>query len=645
MTFRLMAFGLSAVALFALPAAHAKTVATAGEERESLDGKWQFTIDPAALDKPAAGWTVVTVPGNWDALPEFSTHKGKGWYRRTFEVPESWKGKAVRLRFEAVYHDAEVTLNGKVLGTHSGGYTPFEFDVSGALNYGGENTVTVMADNTYGRGAWWHWGGISRSVNLLANNDVRIVRQHIRSEPDLETGTAKVIVEYKLANAGTEKQSVEIAGALDGESSPLVKGKAEIAPGSETIVELTADLPKEKVRFWHFDHPNLYTLTSEVRTGDRVWHGLSDRFGIRKVEVKPDGLYLNGERIRVAGFNRVSDSLEAGNTEPDDLVRKDVDLMKRAGAVFARLMHYPQAPNLLDYLDEKGMLIYAEIPIWGGDDRDIVKDNPRTKQWLREMVERDFNHPSIIGWSPGNEIWNHFEYVRSMVSYIREELDGSRLAGYVSNSALHPPHHAGNDPVTFGEITMFNLYSADPNVFHGAAKTLRSRWPDKPVFFSEFGGGQIGASPDALLMNGEEIWKGISAEPYVIGGALWTFNDYRSAYKGTPASGNREWGVVDVHRNPKAAYGQIRKLYSPVSSLVIADGKIRLQPRSMAEIPAYTLTGYKLVWEANGKTGEILLPVIKPGDPELTFALPAPELTALRLMTPTGYDVADATIP
>lgn len=260
------------------------------------------------------------------------------------------------------------------------------------------------------------------------------------------------------------------------------------------------------------------------------------------------------------------------------------------------------------------------------------------------MIERDFNHPSIIGWSPGNEIWNHFDYVRSMVETLREELDDSRLVGYVSNSALHPPHHAGNDPVTFGEITMFNMYSDNGQSFIDGAKKLRERWPDKPVFFSEFGATQLGAQHDKLLPHGEDIWKGIMAHPYVIGGALWTFNDYRSAYEGTPASGNREWGVVDVHRKPKAAYWQVRKFFSPVRALSLDKEKIHIVPRSMSEVPAYTPRGYKLRWEteAGGPSGEIELPEIAPDSPPLSMPLPHPATKTVHLVTPTGYEVADA---
>ena len=129
---------------------------TAGEQVLSLDGTWQFTIDEETAGKAGGAWDELTVPGNWDLLEAYSTHKGKGWYRREFEVPAEWPaGSRVRLRFEAVYHEAEVTLNGRVLGTHTGGYTPFEFDVTEVVKRGEPNVVTVRADNRYRRGAWW----------------------------------------------------------------------------------------------------------------------------------------------------------------------------------------------------------------------------------------------------------------------------------------------------------------------------------------------------------------------------------------------------------------------------------------------------------------------------------------------------------
>ena len=181
------------------------------EWAQSLNGQWHFTTNADAVT-----WGSINVPGNWSTLPADSTYKGKGWYRREFVASTDWSGKHIRLKFDAVYHDATVTLNGKELGSHSGGYTPFEFDVTDVVKLGATNSVTVCADSTYRRGAWWHWGGISRSVTLIANDDARIVWQHIRSEPELQAGTAKIFVRYKLANAGAKPVEVSLASTIDG---------------------------------------------------------------------------------------------------------------------------------------------------------------------------------------------------------------------------------------------------------------------------------------------------------------------------------------------------------------------------------------------------------------------------------------------
>lgn len=605
--------------------------AASGELRQSLNGAWQFTTNAEAVTPPDAKWDAITVPGNWDVLPAYSTHVGKGWYRRTFTVPPHWNGKHIRLYFDAVYETAEVWLNGKALGTHRGGYTPFEFDVTKQLQ-AGENTVTVCADNTFRRGAWWAWGGISRDVTLIANEDTRIVRQHIRSEPDLKAGTAEVFVEYKIANASDSAQEVSIASSIDEKSEAVLSRTLTVAAKSATNVIASVSLPKSRVRLWHFDHPNLYTITTRLTAKGKLQHEKSDRFGIRKVEVTKDSLMLNGERIRVCGFNRVSDSNTTGNTEPDSLVRQDVDLMKRAGANFARIMHSPQAPNLLDYLDEKGFMIFAEIPIWGEADPNMKTDNPLTKQWLQEMIERDYNHPSIIGWSVGNELKQHYDYVDSMIKFTRT-LDPHRLVNYASftGSKSFPT----NDPISVCDLLMYNTYGGNNGVL---AENLRGKWPNLPIFFSEFGAAQIGTGTNAIIPGMDKRFHTLEGLPYVIGVSIWTFNDYRSNYKNTPPSGNREWGVVTVDRQLKPAYWQMRKLFSPVNALTVSNGVVHVTPRRVDEIPSYTLRGYKLKWYG----GEIALPDLKPGDPVWKSDLKIKPGAVVKLISPTAYDMTES---
>lgn len=625
---------------------------TTGEARQSLDGQWDFTTD-ASVASQSDGWAKMSVPGNWDTHPEYSTYSGKGWYRRTFTVPDSWKGKPIRLRFEAVFQQASISLNGQDLGSHFGGYTPFEFDVTQKLIYGGTNTLVVCADNTYHRGAWWPWGGISRSVELIANNDTRVVWQHIDSDPDLSMGTAQVTIHYLLHNSAVTPKDVQLGAQITYPGAPdfVASQNAHVvlAGNADSPAEIDLSLPSG-VHLWDFDHPHLYTLTSTLQENGQTLHTAKDRFGIRKIQVTAEGLFLNGEKIRVAGFNRVGDSNQYGNTEPDSLVRTDIDLMKSAGAVMSRLMHVPQAPKLLDYLDEKGMLIYCEVPVWGGGDPEMKPNNPVTKQWLREMIDRDYNHPCIIGWSMGNELSGQYAYVASMAEYVRTKLDSSRLVGYVSNTAGEVGYNPKNDPVTVSDIAMINKYGG-PVAFAGPPATVRNRWPDKPIFFSEYGVRQIGPSPNARIPQIDEVWATIEKQPYVIGGALWSFNDYRSGFKNTPASGNREWGVVDIDRHPKGAYWQIRKLYSPVHSITLANGTVTVQPRTSEEIPSYALRGYQITWKLSDATdsvtaqGTIALPNLPPDAPAWSAPIPGAASAAsmsVSLISPTGYDVDGA---
>ena len=190
-----------------------------------------------------------------------------------------------------------------------------------------------------------------------------------------------------------------------------------------------------------------------------------------------------------------------------------------------------------------------------------------------------------------------------------------------------------SDPLGLGPVTLYNKYAPAGDI----AEVLHLVWPRQPVFFSEFGLGQFGGGTDRRIEGLEQMYQQLTAnKPCVIGVSLWTFNDYRSGFEGTPASGNREWGIVTEDRKPKAAFQQVRELFSPVCSLTVTNGLIRLEPRGPDEVPSFTLRGYKLKWDG----GEIALPDIKPGDPVWTSAKPVKPGAIVKLYTPTGYDVA-----
>ena len=546
-------------------------------DKLDLNGTWQFLASNEVGEKElfsgtSIEWDTIMVPGNWDTRERYKEYVGKGYYKRIFDTPANWKGSQIRLKFDAVYETAKVWLNGKLLGEHVGGYTPFEFVVTDQINYGKENVLLVMADNTYRRGAWWAWGGISRDVALFRDNEVRIVSQHISAIPDFENQSVNFHIKYKIENNSSSTKNIQIVSEIIDVSESLKNASSELEVAANSVNEhqISFTEPLTKFKFWHFNHPNLYKLQTELKQKENTIGSKTDQFGIRKLEAIGEQLYLNNEVVYMNGFNRVHDHPDFGNTEPDNLVQKDILDMKSLGGVFSRMMHAPLAENLLDFCDSVGYMVIEEIPVWGDDDPQIFENNPLTKQWLKEMIERDFNHPCVVGWSVGNElrdtagVWaektltpDQYKYINSMLDYVAE-LDSTRLKTYVSLSAYLKNADMSNEPFDKLDLICINSYNDGVK----AAENTHAKFPGKPIFLSEIGIAQIGPAPDGALSERlVEQLVGLKSLPYVVGSALWSYNDYRSNYKGTPESGFREWGVVDEQRQPKKAYRQIKEIY------------------------------------------------------------------------------------
>lgn len=320
-------------------------------------------------------------------------------------------------------------------------YLPFDFDITPYIHKTGTNDVVVMADNTIKRGAWWAWGGgISRAVVLEANEPVRLVYQHISSVPDFENNLVNFSIKYKIENNGKSPMNVAVKSTIKGkEMLPETSLSIDAGKVEEVVVRFKRKL--SDFDLWHFNSPNLYQLATDVAVDGKLQDQTVDNFGIRKFEVRGEQFYLNNSAVRMNGVNRVHDHPNYGNTEPDQLIAQDILDIKSLGCNFSRLMHAPPlSKNLLDFCDKNGFLLVEEIPVWGGDeDPNSFPDNPLTKQWIKTMIERDFNHPSVVAWSVGNELRNpdgdwedkaltkeQYGYVDSMLDYVAT-LDSTRL--------------------------------------------------------------------------------------------------------------------------------------------------------------------------------------------------------------------------
>jgi beta-galactosidase len=641
------------------------------DQEISLNGIWQFKTDAENQGENQQWFAnnevkfsdALTVPGNWNTLNRYANYTGKAWYKKTINIPANLKGRLIRLYFEGVSNDSKVWVNGQFVVANNTGYLDFEKNISGLLKYGETNTITVSVENSFKVGALWNWGGIRRPVKLLVNSLIYIKQNLIEPKIDLNKRTADVNLSVMICN--NEMHSRKVNGkVLVFQQKKLLKTvpfSANIGAGSAQLLKLKTQLTAGQVQLWSLDNPQLYTCKVMLSADNLMIDEQEDRFGLRTVELDKvkHQLKLNGEVIRPIGFNLVPDDRTTGNTLPLWRVKEDIDLMKALGAGVARMSHVPYHKEMLDYLDEKGILIIEEIPVWG--ETELVKrDQEITNGWLKRMVNDHFNHPCIFGWSVGNEIGRNadvMDYVETAIKYARP-LDTARMHVMVSHTATRE-----KDPLQLSDLGFINWYGLSGSY----ADKVHSFHPGSTLFFSEFGYNQL--SEDlATDFPIKALMESISHKPYVIGASLWTFNDYRSDYTGTKEfSQNRPWGIVDVFRQKKKAYYSFRNANMPFATIALqnevssqnnkeVNATLALKPHDVLDIPAYPLHGYRVVWKVLDDHNKITggssktLPDIMPGAPEIKMALSckitgrAPVMAVASIVSPLNYTLYDTTV-
>ncbi|MEJ5961437.1 sugar-binding domain-containing protein [Pedobacter immunditicola] len=629
----------------------------------SLDGTWAFKTDPTDVgeqenwfkhDFAANGWETMNTPSNWDTQNEYANYVGKAWYRKTISIPAAWKDKTIFLNFEGVYFDSKVWVNGQLIGTNNNGFLPFEFDVSKLIHTNSINTIVVGTSNVFRLGAVWNWGGIRRPVKLVAGNAVRILQQHITPTVNLSKNTAAVGVKVFLQNSADKEQTVQ--GKVILQSPNLyhkeISFSVIIPANSKKEVNLNATLKKEQVHLWHFDDPYLYDCSVSLFNGEVLLQEQHKRFGIRKIEVdnKNYMFKLNGESVRLMGFNLVADDRTTGNTLPLWRVKEDVDMMKEIGCNMTRITHLPLTEEMYDYLDEKGMLIFPEVSLWGNS-QNVDPDQSMSKEWLEKMIYNNYSHPSIIGWSVGNEIGENpkvMSYVESAIK-LSKSIDSNHLAVMVSHTA-----DRSIDPIQYSALGLINKYGEN---LAPVTEKIHQLHPEKLLFYTEYGIGQLSEDLDANF-DAKAVLDSIRHKPYLMGASLWTFNDYRSSFNGTKEfSENRPWGIVDVFRQKKKAWYSIRKEYAPIQAIQIeniknnavgkSSAEIILTPRTKFDLPAYTMNNYRLVWNVKNDMGEVTnagfenLTQIEPGDKVLKKVIhwnKAENISSLQIELVSGLD-------
>ena len=484
-----------------------------GRADHSLNGEWTFALDPVKIGEnnkwfhpefPSNGFDKVTVPHSFSVDPRYMFYTGRAWYFKHFNVSKA-ADQQLFLQFDAVFYRARIWLNGVQVGSHEGGYTPFEVEVTRHLK--NENILAVEVDNSWDTttipGAkttvqfenpnaaqlfpWINYGGITRSVHLLARPAVYIENLKIAAVPDLQKGTAKISFSAFLKNSSTSTSKLPVTANIffQGEkiNATFKPGAEEVRAGEKRKIELSSVISANQMKLWNQDEPNLYMV--KVSCGPDT---MIENFGIRKVEIRGTSLLLNGLPIKMGGCNRPLDYPGFGSMDPQHVLQQDMMLAKNGSMELSRISHYPVSEALLDWADEHGMLIITEAGNWQMTPRQMSDTLMREKfrSQFREMIQRDWNHPSIIAYSVGNEFQSHTEegkaWVRDMGGYARL-LDSSRLITFASmfvfRDVIKKPEDEASQYVDFISANIYGNHLK--NLQH-----IHELYPNKPVYISEF---------------------------------------------------------------------------------------------------------------------------------------------------------------
>ena len=408
---------------------------TNGRELWSLDNDWSFVLGKAGdldrkkyLQKAAEGFTdrdfahvqatSVRLPHDWAVdLPPVQTAAGHqafkplgydfpdtsiGWCWRSLTVPASYQGRRIRMRFDGIFRNAKIWMNGHYLGDHEAGYTSFNDDISELLNYGQKNVVVVRVDASQHEGWWYEGAGIYRNAWLEVTDPVAVapngVFVHTEFAGNQPQSTSKVLATVKVENDAVTAKTVSVhAAVLDPQGHAVAEATSaarQIDPQQSGAIDLA--LPVDKPALWSTTMPTLYTLVTTVQTGDgKATDQVSTRFGFRTIAFDAEkGFLLNGQPLFLKGVCLHVDFPTVGTAMTKSLHDYRISVLKSFGCNAIRMSHGPADPELMDACDEAGMLVMAEPRAFGS--------SPYALDQIHSLVERDRNHPCVILWSIGN---------------------------------------------------------------------------------------------------------------------------------------------------------------------------------------------------------------------------------------------------
>jgi len=588
----------------AVPVARAEVVLgdIFARQTTSLNGKWNVIVDPYdtgyfdyrrqpydATTKISGGFSLdhhakdkselveynfdtsptLNVPGDWNSQDDkLFYYEGSVWYRRKFDVKKSAPDDRLFIYIGAANYEADVYLNGKKLGKHIGGFTPFAYEVTKLVKESGNSLVVRVNNNRHPEAVptvntdWWNYGGITRDVLLVETPATFISNFRTRLKP----GTTNIIEVNAQLDGASREQPVKV-------SFPSLKIAAEAKADKDGVARFELSTPN--LMLWSPESPVLNDVV--ISTGADE---LKDRVGFRTIATRGTDILLNGHKVFLRGICIHEEEPLAGRrawSEAD--ARELLGWAKELGCNFVRLAHYPHNEHMARVADEMGIMCWEETPVYWTIQWTNAETLANAQKQLGDEIARDQNRASVIIWSVSNETpvsAPRTKFLKSLVDEARA-LDGTRLvsaAMEVRSEPGDPLHKIVDDP--FGEYTDLCSFNQYTGWYDGTPEKIdRIHWTikyNKPVFISEFGAdAQRGFHADALTRFSEEYQADVYKRtlpmlekiPGFSGCTPWILCDFRSPRRMLPGiqDGWNLKGVIGHDGKKKMAFDVLRDFY------------------------------------------------------------------------------------
>ncbi|EFG12698.1 beta galactosidase small chain [Bacteroides xylanisolvens SD CC 1b] len=668
-----------------------------------MNGTWKFVYAPSIAesikdfyrtDLSDNDWDTIIVPSNWEIQgfgepiirniqyvfspnpPYIDVDNPVGTYRRTFTVPQNWQGREVLLHFGSISGYARIYVNGQQVGMTKASKTPAEFNVTNYLKKG-ENLLAVQVyrwhDGSYMEDQdFWRLSGIERDVFLTAYPQTTIwdFFLHAGLDDTYRHGQFRATVDLRSFNTNATLQKGTLTLDLKDAGGKTVLSAQKVYCISDISTTLTFEGTVRNVRKWSAEHPSLYDCILTLRSdGDKQQTVVAHKVGFRRIEIKNARLLVNGVPTYIKGVNRHEHNDTLGHVQTREIIMNDLRLIKQLNMNAVRTSHYPNHPLFYQLCDQYGIYVVdeANIETHGMGSVPYFKDtipHPAYRpEWyaahvdrITRMVERDKNHPCIIGWSLGNECGNgivfHDEYKRL------KKYDPGRFVQF---------EQAWEDWNTDVVCPMY------PNMWK--ITEYRKSGKQRPFIMCEYAHAQGNSNG-----NFKDLWDIIYDSPNLQGGFIWDFMDQGFKVKTEPRDGRTYWtyngkmgsykwledkkgelntgtdGLISANGIPKPQAYEVKKVYQYIqfSAKDLGKGIISIKNR----YDFTNLDEYAFIWEIykNGEkisTGDFNVDLIPHEEKEIRLSLPViPEdgneyflnlYAHTRVATdlvPAGYEVA-----